>query len=812
LVHRHFRPTGLAEVPVLGRGALTRLQAEVNTWRDRQQMGTRRKVATVHAFGDWWEKYHEKFPEIFATLPEGMVHPCPTAQRVNLCVSNPKVEQLILEEWREAGRPDRWSVSPNDGQGYCVCRNCRALDVPDTLDADPLDIFWNRNVVTLAGRYLNLWGRLLTTMRKENPDVWLVSLAYANYRNATPGMEPLPYDDALVVTWLPDNWWAQSEYEALAQWQRVGAQVSLWTNWPFVGPAGPYLPLHGQGRFLKHLIDNDILGWYQNLLGFWGTQGPLYYLTTRLCNRPDLTVDQVLDEYASAFGEGAPAIAEYLAYWEKVTDEAGWPDWSGQYREPGGLYERSLESRDLKQHPFWGSWYVLPFVYTDLRLAEARAILDKAEKLAGDDDPMVTARIGFLRDGLDHLELTRDVVAMANAKLRPEMTGDQARKAKREFERNLVRLRNMRVDMTDSHVVWADSIAWYENWRKIKMSDRFGDGWGFTIVRAQDWGEWTFRKDENDQGVDEEWYKPGATQPAAWMPITVPAVWDDTDVGSYQGYGWYQVTFRMPEQYAQDKLLLTFGAVDEQAWIYLNGNQVGEHSLESESGDIEGFSIGDLWNVPFTVEVPTDQLNLGGDNHLAVRVHNRIGAGGIWGRVTVNPPAEPLFVDTDQLGPGTTWKAGREYDDFAMSYRGSGRAEVTVDGATQGVIMEAGADGAGWALYMYDGNLYFQGGKGTKSGEKGQAVIKTPLPAGRHRIEWSIDQTRSRAMLRVDGKIVGDCRDSIYKYIAGGDAGGIGGIHGGGMSRNAAGWYRGEAANFTGTIHSATVWPDKACF
>jgi hypothetical protein len=212
LVHRHFRPTGLAEVPVLGRGALTRLQAEVNTWRDRQQMGTRRKVATVHAFGDWWEKYHEKFPEIFATLPEGMVHPCPTAQRVNLCVSNPKVEQLILEEWREAGRPDRWSVSPNDGQGYCVCRNCRALDVPDTLDADPLDIFWNRNVVTLAGRYLNLWGRLLTTMRKENPDVWLVSLAYANYRNATPGMEPLPYDDALVVTLLPDNWWAQSEY------------------------------------------------------------------------------------------------------------------------------------------------------------------------------------------------------------------------------------------------------------------------------------------------------------------------------------------------------------------------------------------------------------------------------------------------------------------------------------------------------------------------------------------------------------------------------------------------------------------------
>ena len=146
-----------------------------------------------------------------------------------------------------------------------------------------------------------------------------------------------------------------------------------------------------------------------------------------------------------------------------------------------------------------------------------------------------------------------------------------------------------------------------------------------------------------------------------------------------------------------------------------------------------------------------------------------------------------------------------------MARLGSGRAVVTVADTTQGVIMEAGADGAGWALYMHDGRLYFQCGKGRTFREDGQSVIEVPIEAGRHVIEWSADQTRSKAMLRIDGKIAGCSESPIAKYLAGNDAGGIGRIHNV-MCRNAAGWHRGDAADFTGTIHSATVWPDRVCF
>ncbi|MBD3293334.1 MAG: DUF4838 domain-containing protein [Armatimonadia bacterium] len=786
-----------------------RIEAESERWQDRHLMGRRERIGSMHAFDDWWEKYHEDYPEIFATLPEGMTHPYPTPERVNLCVSDPQVEQLILQEWREAGSPDMWSVAPNDGQGYCVCEDCRALDVPNTLDADPLDIVWNRSVVTLTGRYLDLWRRLLDRMRAENPDASLKTLAYANYRLANSQMGPLGYEDALTISLVPDNW-GEEEYQSLSEWQRIGADVIMRPNFWFVGYAAPYMPLHEAGRFWQHAVDTGIVGWDSNMLGYWGSQGPYYYLVTRLCARPDLTVDEVLGEYTSAFGAAAPAVDDYLEYWEHVTEEADWPDWAGHFQTEDGWFEQQMEEYDLNEHPFWSSWSILPLLYTDERLAEARAILDRAEALA--DDEMALQRIEFLRDGLLHLQLSRDAVELANAELRPEVDGYEAlREQERDFRRLVVRLKNLRAALNARHVVWADSITWHEDWRNVKMGRKFADAWGISAVPEDTWAQWRFRKDPEDIGVAEEWFAAEAVEPDAWQPTEIGVFWGDTEVGDYQGYGWYRTSFEMPAQWEHETVALSFGAVDEQAWIYLNGELVGEHTLQSESKDIEGFSIGDLWNVPFTIEVPVEEVKLGEANSLVVRVHNEVGAGGIWGGVYVQPPSDPLFVSTDELPDGVKWEPGVDYTDFRMTRIGSGRVDVTVDADTQGVIMEAGADGGGWALYVHDGMLYFQCGKGNEFRAQDQSVIEVPIEAGRHVIEWSADATRSKAIVRIDGEIAAISEQPIYNYIAGNDPGGIGGIHNV-VCRNAGGWYSGEAGDFTGTIHSAMVWPDMVCF
>ncbi|HTL30970.1 MAG TPA: hypothetical protein VL282_17195, partial [Tepidisphaeraceae bacterium] len=65
------------------------------------------------------------------------------------------------------------------------------------------------------------------------------------------------------------------------------------------------------------------------------------------------------------------------------------------------------------------------------------------------------------------------------------------------------------------------------------------------------------------------------------------------------------------------KIYLAFGAVDEDAQVWLNGKKIGAHEL-GELG----------WDEVFEFDV-TPLLHAG-DNEVAVRVFDRTGPGGIW--------------------------------------------------------------------------------------------------------------------------------------------------------------------------------------
>ncbi len=119
-----------------------------------------------------------------------------------------------------------------------------------------------------------------------------------------------------------------------------------------------------------------------------------------------------------------------------------------------------------------------------------------------------------------------------------------------------------------------------------------------------------------------EWFRPDADL-KDWAPIQVPEFWDAA-IGPYNGYGWYRTTFVVPKEWQGERLALEFGAVDEQAWVYVNGVLVGEHTAQSTGKD-----VGALWEQPFTIEVKPELLRYGAENTLAVRVHNRAFAGGI---------------------------------------------------------------------------------------------------------------------------------------------------------------------------------------
>jgi hypothetical protein len=54
-----------------------------------------------HGFGDWWNRYHETHPDIFALQPDGTRSGFPEPHNAKLCMSNPKVWELWLQNVAE---------------------------------------------------------------------------------------------------------------------------------------------------------------------------------------------------------------------------------------------------------------------------------------------------------------------------------------------------------------------------------------------------------------------------------------------------------------------------------------------------------------------------------------------------------------------------------------------------------------------------------------------------------------------------------------------------------------------------------------
>jgi hypothetical protein len=96
---------------------------------------------------------------------------------------------------------------------------------------------------------------------------------------------------------------------------------------------------------------------------------------------------------------------------------------------------------------------------------------------------------------------------------------------------------------------------------------------------------------------------------SSWSPVGLPHSFGLPYFASttfYVGYGWYRKHFTVPSSWSGKSVFLEFQAAFDQAQIYINGKQVGQHI-----GGYNGFSI------DITSAITT------GDNVVAVRLNNK---------------------------------------------------------------------------------------------------------------------------------------------------------------------------------------------
>ena len=128
--------------------------------------------------------------------------------------------------------------------------------------------------------------------------------------------------------------------------------------------------------------------------------------------------------------------------------------------------------------------------------------------------------------------------------------------------------------------------------------------------------QWRMATDPAEIAHTKDWFAPGLDE-SGWTTVKC-GPWEDQGFANYDGVAWYRIHFTAPPSENFVGANLKFGAVDEQAWVWLNGKYIGQHVIGPDG-----------WDVPFWLNVG-DEILWGAENLLVVRVEDSKLAGGIW--------------------------------------------------------------------------------------------------------------------------------------------------------------------------------------
>jgi len=575
-----------------------------------------------HTYG-WYfptEQYFKEHPEYYA-LVNGKRQPS------QLCHTNEDVIRLSIEKTCEIFRnhPEITitAIGPNDGRGFCDCPNCKKLD--DENGGRSGSFFYHVN-------------RIAEGVKKEFPNNHLISLAYLDY--AKPPTK-LKVDDYIIIQLCTDShawkyqfcflWESEQFQEMIEAWHAVKAKVSIWdyttdyvhylvpmANWPVVADNTRFNIRNGATGIMYESEANDsdeMRGWV------WAKQ---------LWN-PELDTKALMKDFVFGYyKEAAQPIWDFQmmmwAYWER------WHKLPHKCGEPSdNPLLNNLHCSYAPDGP----------MFTPEFMANMRNCFTEAERMAKSEE--ILARVKRAKTSLLYLELSQNVGYYTEF-------GDfvygrsirQSRAAKQVFKPPLDEFAEICKDNELTTLGIAGTVE--------KITAKWQsciDAESSALPKVYLPAEWIFTTDPEDKGVGEKWYANrkyfdaaarlpneaggGAASAVALekelsrLHINRGVGWEQQGFPGFDGYGWYFQNLEIPDELVTRKhLYLDFLGVNEQAWIYINGEFAYERSYAST-----GKGVGDLAGAAFSFDAKR-WLKSEIKNGVAVRVTHSSGLGGIW--------------------------------------------------------------------------------------------------------------------------------------------------------------------------------------
>ncbi len=547
-------------------------------------------------------RYFADHPEYFSELGG-------KRQPVQLCLANPDVLRIATDRVREilrsAPHSEIISVSPNDGTGYCECKDCKAID-----DAEG----------TRAGTLIRFVNAVADAIRDEFPRVRVSTLAYLD--TYMPPKSVRPRDNVAIQLCTDRHAWSRpfltvTETEnfqrAMKAWAAIGATMHIWdytVNFSHYVVPMPNMPVVTPDiRFyIEHNARGVMLqGAYQSP---GSADGPMRcWVWAKQLWDPSLDTRALMRDFVYGYyGEAAEPLWEY--------QELLWGLWERYHAAPGKTPAENPLLADIRYTPD------NPALAGDFP-EKALALFARAESLARDPETQRRVRLGKLP--VLYVALCQGVGFLEDSgQLRPgkRLKGPAAQPLPDDtYRQYLEELADTvaREQITHFAEGAPDAQRKINVWKEMLAAE-------LPRVRALPLAPvWRFRTDPEDAGAAGNWFAP-ATDDASWAEVRSDRGngWESQGFPGYLGHAWYRQRVEVPADFRDaPRLYLLFAAVDEDAEVYINGKKAFAHTCQST-----GLAPEAIWTTPFAFD-PRPFLEEG-MNLIAVRVYNRLGMGGIW--------------------------------------------------------------------------------------------------------------------------------------------------------------------------------------
>ncbi|MEW6356035.1 MAG: DUF4838 domain-containing protein [Planctomycetota bacterium] len=315
------------------------------------------------------EDMYATHPEYFSLVDGKRRQPTKDKSNWQACTTNPEVIRIFLEAAKRQFKERPWnrafSVSQNDGYGFCECDKCRALDVPGQEG--------------VSDRYFTFLNAVADGVRDEYPDKLIACFAYSQKGTASVPVHVKLRPNTLIYAVVPT---LADHHKTIVEWSKAAPNLGayFWLH----GKAVPKFYPHRWAEYLRFLRRYNVREVYAEVyqdwdvrMASWALDGPRVWITSKLLWNPDANIDELMERFCRRFY--GPAWEPMLRYYRQC--EKAW----GRREDP---------------FDFGKKWKELEFEsYNTADMDVMEDCINKATALAK-EDATVTARLKALNTAL----------------------------------------------------------------------------------------------------------------------------------------------------------------------------------------------------------------------------------------------------------------------------------------------------------------------------------------------------------------------------------------------------------------------------